>query len=137
MMDRLKKFLNVSSSALVIIGYSFGDQHLNDVIIQGLQGAPTTIVFALMYGALGSCANATALARERGNLSVIAKDGAVIGTKEIRWLESEEKPESNLPAGAIEWSKETHEDTSWKPSVEIGDFRIFGTFLQDISGEKS
>ncbi len=137
MMDRLKKFLSVSSSALIIIGYSFGDQHLNDVIIQGLQGSPTTIVFALMCGSLSDYTNAMMLAKERGNLSVIAKDGAVIGTKEIQWLESEEKPESNLPIGAVEWSKVTPEDTFWKPSVEIGDFKIFGSLLQDISGEKS
>lgn len=136
MMDRLRRFLSTPSSALIIGGYSFGDQHLNDVIIQGLQGTSSSAVFALMYGPLSQYSSAVSIAKERGNLSLIAKNGAVIGTKESPWRESEEKPESNLPEGAVEWAKGADEKDTWKATFRLGDFLCFGAFLQDISGIK-
>lgn len=136
MMDRLRKFLSTPSSALIIVGYSFGDQHLNDVIVQGLQGTPSAAVFALMYGDIGNHSNAVSLARERGNLSLIAENAAVIGTKESPWGEFQEKPDSNLPSGTVEWAKGPDEKDPWRAIFKLGDFRCFGAFLQDISGMK-
>jgi hypothetical protein len=136
MMDRLKKFLSNPSSALLIHGYSFRDQHLNYVIIQGLQGSPSSSAFALMYGPLGGYPSAIGLAKERGNLSLIAKDGAVIGTKELLWKEEDELPDSDLPKGTVEWVKDTNEKSAWKASFDLVDFKNFGGFLLDISGKK-
>ncbi len=136
MMDQLRKFLSTPSSAMIIVGYSFGDQHLNDVIIQSLQGTPSTAVFALMYGPLKNYSNAVTLAKERGNLSILAKDGTVTGTREQIWRELDEQPDSLLPSGTIEWKKGAKEDDPWKASLKLGDFNKFGAFLQDITGKK-
>lgn len=135
MMDRLRKFLSTPSSALIIVGYSFNDKHLNDVIFQGLQGTPTAAVFALMYGQLESYSNALSLAKKRGNLSIIAQNGAVIGTKEELWKQIEEQPDTNFP-GIVEWNKEPDNDL-FNANFLLGDFNYFGTFLQDISGKKN
>ncbi|MBW1715311.1 MAG: SIR2 family protein [Deltaproteobacteria bacterium] len=134
MMDRLRKFLSTPSSAFVIIGYSFGDQHLNDVIVQSLQGTPSAAVFALMYGQLSECSIAVSLAKGRSNLTILAKDGAVTGTKEELWRNLDEKPDSVLPSSAIEWTKGKQKDDPWKANFKLGDFNCFGAFLQDISG---
>jgi hypothetical protein len=136
MMDRLRRFLSTPSSALIIVGYSFRDQHLNDVIIQGLQGTPSAVAFALMCDPLSNCSTAISLAKERVNLCLIAKDGAVIRTKETLWGEAEELPDLNLPGGAVEWTKGPGQNDSWKANFNLGDFRSFGSFLQDISGIK-
>lgn len=136
LMDRLRTFLSTPSTAMVVVGYSFGDQHLNDVIIQSLQGTPSTAVFALMYDTLSNHPTAVSIATSRSNLSLIAKDGAVIGTKETLWRETSEKPDSNLPEGAVVWEPETEECKSWKASFKLGDFVCFGAFLQSISGIK-
>lgn len=136
MMDRLRKFLSTPSSALIVVGYSFGDQHLNDVIVQGLRGTPSAAVFALMYGHLGDHSNAVSLAIECGNLSIIGENGVVIGTKESSWGESQEKPDSNLPGGTVEWVKGPDEKDPWRANFKLGDFICFGDFLQDISGMK-
>jgi len=137
MMDRLRKFLSTPSSALIIVGYSFGDQHLNDVIVQSLQGSPSTAVFALMYGQLSNYEEAVNLAKERANLTVIGKNGVMIGTKEQYWKKLDEEPEPIVPAGAVEWSKSTEKGDSWEASFKLGDFVSFGAFLQDIAGKGS
>jgi hypothetical protein len=135
MMDRLKKFLSTSSGALIVVGYSFRDQHLNDVIIQSLQGTPSAAVFALMHGPLSNYSIAVQLAKERGNLSILATNGAVTGTKEHIWNEREEEPDTMLSGGAVEWKKGPKEEDSWQAYFKLGDFVSFGAFLQDISGK--
>jgi hypothetical protein len=136
MMDRLKKFLNTPSSALIIVGYSFGDQHLNDVIVQGLQGTPSATVFALLYGELNAYIDAVNLAKQRGNLSLIASDGGIIGTKETLWKESSVQPESDSRLNVVEWSRKKRDNDVWRASFKLGDFIFFGLFLQEISGRK-
>lgn len=136
MMDRLKRFLGTPSSAFFIIGYSFRDQHLNYVIIEGLQGSPSSSAFALLYGPLSAYPNAISLAKDRGNLTLIAKDGAVIGTKEFLWKEGDSFPDSDLPKGTVEWVQDPSRKDIWKASFNLVDFKNFGDFLLDISGKR-
>jgi hypothetical protein len=136
MMDHLRKFLSTPSSCMVIVGYSFGDQHLNDIMLQSLQGSPTTSVFGLLYGPLTNYKEATRLAKERNNLCLYATDAAVIGTKEAPWKNSRDKPDSDLPVEVVKWTKGPNDDDPWTPESLLGDFATFGTFLQDISGRK-
>lgn len=135
LMDKLRRFLTTPSAALVILGYSFGDQHLNDVILQSLQGTPSAIAFALMFGSLGSIENVVKVAKNRANLSLIAEDGAIIGTKQATWKEVSEKPETSFPE-IIVWTSDGGKANSWKVHCNLGDFRCFGTFLQGMSGSK-
>jgi hypothetical protein len=136
MMDRLKRFLSIPSSAFLINGYSFRDQHLNYVIIQGLQASPSSSAFALLYGPLSGYPSAISLAKDRGNLTLIAKDGAIIGTKEFLWREADAFPESDLPKGAVEWVQDPDKKDVWKASFNLVDFKSFGDFLLDISGKR-
>ena len=135
LMDRLRRFLTTPSAALVIIGYSFRDQHLNDVILQSLQGTPSSVAFALMFGPLSSNDNGTVIAKNRANLSLIAENGAIIGTKETIWKEVGEKPETSFP-GTIDWTSDAGKGDSWKVRCNLGDFRSFGLFLQGMVGTK-
>jgi hypothetical protein len=144
MLDRLKAFLNHGQSVLVTCGYSFGDQHLNEVILQGLNGNPTAICFGLLYGEKASSPEAIARASRQANLSILAVDGAVLGTIEGEW-ESIEKREHALygvavRSGLMPERTDCPEDRS---KFLLGDFASFGRFIaqqlseNDLTEEKS
>jgi len=46
MQDRLRAFLKEPGALLLSTGYSFGDQHINQLIVEGLSGNPSAAVFA-------------------------------------------------------------------------------------------
>jgi hypothetical protein len=54
MMDRLRRFFAQGQSVLITCGYSFGDQHINDIILQGLSARPDAICFGLVLRARSS-----------------------------------------------------------------------------------
>lgn len=87
MIDRLRAFLRQPSAALVIIGYSFRDQHLNEVISQGLQSTQSAIGFSLLRSDLERYKEARTISSERSNLCLLAKDAGVVGTSEAPWRE--------------------------------------------------
>ncbi len=135
-MDRLRKFISSPSSTLIIAGYSFNDQHLNDTIIQGLQGSPSSTVITLLYGELSAYKAAVDLASHRSNLTLLAKDSCVVGTRLCQWEERKETPETSLPQGAVEWHSEGEQEQKLKSAFLLGDFVRFGNFLQAISGDR-
>lgn len=88
MLDRLKAFLRAGGHSqgfgppvLVVCGYSFADDHLNEVLLDGLRGNRSAQCFVLAYGGLSDIKTIVDLAQKQPNLSVIAWDGAVIGTR--------------------------------------------------------
>ncbi len=93
MLDRLKGFLKQPDAVLITCGYSFGDQHINDVIVQQLQRTNGAAAFALIYGELEENASAVSCALSRPNLTVAARDGAVIGGRKGDW-ETEDSVEA-------------------------------------------
>lgn len=139
MIDRLRAFLRKSSSALVLCGYSFRDDHLNEVIVQGLQGTQTAIAFALLYGKLNEYAKARDLARQRPNLSLLARDGGVIGGQEVEWPEKEAASVSENGAIGITWPPIDPADDASKRATHftLGDFLEFGRFLRELVGQRS
>ncbi len=48
--DRLRKFLAKGETLLIICGYSFSDQHINEILFQGLRSNPRLSIIALVYG---------------------------------------------------------------------------------------
>ncbi|NJL26616.1 MAG: hypothetical protein HC897_01435 [Thermoanaerobaculia bacterium] len=130
MLDRLRAFLTRGQAVLVICGYSFSDQHLNEVILQGLSGNPTAICFGLLFGDRAKSAEAVSHARTHPNLSLLAVDGAVLGTAERDWHTAEE-PKHLLnglavKSGAIPGRTDA---PSERCKFLLGDFGAFGDFL--------
>jgi hypothetical protein len=96
MQDRLKTFLAPGRSrdprergpaVLVTCGYSFADQHLNELILQSLRGNPAAVCYALLYGSKDQSAYKEARdgAKQQPNLQLFAEDGAIISTVEAHW----------------------------------------------------
>lgn len=90
---------------LITCGYSFGDLHLNEDITSGLSANAGSVCHALMFLPMASCQLVRSIALSRPNLIVIAPDGGVIRGRDVVW-----------PSGT---------------TIDIGDFRGFGTFVVD------
>ena len=137
MVDRLRTFLNDSTAALVLCGYSFRDDHINDTIIQGLQHAQTSVAFALAFGPLKNSPEVASLARSRPNLNVLARDGGVIGGQQYDWPRREHQQGSTVEDNPVTWepTNPTEENGQQKAQFNLGDFGVFGRFLQTLLGD--
>jgi hypothetical protein len=140
MLDRLKGFLLTPACSLFITGYSFSDDHINDVIVQSLRTNPTAMVYAFIFGELGDpkYGKARNCAKSVPNLSLMAFDKAIIGRTEGDWILRDDANLTEVPGGAaISWKEEVtiggeiKEFTRYQ--MRLGDFAKFGAFLKDIS----
>lgn len=128
MLDRLKSFLLKPSAVLFICGYSFADDHINDVIMTSLETNATAHVFAFMHGKLGD--DKYAKARECGlatpNLSMIAFDSAIVGRISGIW-----RPE---PIDGMVLPQNVFITDNTTASVQLGDFAVVGSLLRSLAG---
>jgi hypothetical protein len=84
--ERLREFLTTPDSLLICSGFSFGDAHICAVLDEALAANSNTAIFAFQYHALDQERLATRLAINRPNLSIYARDGAVISGIPGKWL---------------------------------------------------
>jgi hypothetical protein len=150
MLDRLKAFFHGSivkarggsgrqeedAPRLIICGYSFLDDHLNEVLFDGLRGNRNAQCFALMYSNLEDHPRAVQYAEKQANLTVLAKNGAVVGTRVGLYRPGTPNIKEHLP-----WLFEEVVMTSGGPvnqlRCRLGDFHYFGLFLEQLCGTRS
>ena len=129
MLDRLKAFLLAPSALLFICGYSFADEHINDVICRSLETNPTAHVFGCLFGELG--ADNYKLARQCAlttpNLSLLGFDKAIIGRNLGAWANDDIDALAILPGIVVKCGDEI--------SLRLGDFAAFGALLRGLAGE--
>lgn len=131
MSDRLTNFLLKPQAVLFVCGYSFGDEHINDTIINALKVNQTANVIALMFGnmknATGTILQPQAVerAKERPNMSVWYDDEAVIGAQRREW--------SKFVDDKNEFSNFTLKRVNDR--VTFGDFSDFTKFLSELIGD--
>lgn len=115
MQDRLRSYLRAPQATLIVIGYSFGDQHINELLGQGLRANPSAAVFGLLFSQLKDYPSATDLASKIRNLGVFARDGGC------------------LAGVTTPWSAEGSKDGT-TPEFQLGDFGAFGMQLRQLGG---
>ncbi|MFO0986549.1 MAG: SIR2 family protein [Alphaproteobacteria bacterium] len=148
MMDRLRAFLKQEPAALFVCGYSFSDYHLNEILVQSLEGNPSAACFALLFNQLEAYPNAAKLAKQRPNLNVLAPDEGTIGARRGKWMKPGTLDATTLGA-AFEIKEPVHlkkESAEAKPAAaadldapqeakcRLGDFAYLGKFLSEIAG---
>ena len=113
MFDQLRDFFKDQSATLITIGYSFSDNHINDLLCQGLRSNPSAKIFGLLYEDLKAYELAAALALQHPRLTLIANDGGI-------------------DAG-VEFISEM-EDNGRKQPLGLGEFKKFGERLRRSVG---
>jgi hypothetical protein len=128
MLDRLRSFLARGQAVLVTSGYSFLDQHLNEVILHGLRSNPTAVCFGLLFGPKVNYPHALTKAHTHPNLSLLATDGAVLGTIERDWRPDDQ---TGHPMHGLAVNSPSAIDANSTKNCEflLGDFKAFGEFL--------
>jgi hypothetical protein len=124
--DRLRRLLSSGETLLVSCGYSFGDEHLNEILFQSLRSNPRLAVVALSHDPLASESAKRNLLRPSDgitNLSIHGPDGAVIGSRQGTWGPPGGEPTLGAP------------ETFWDPgsgTYSLGDFVKFVEFLRSF-----
>jgi hypothetical protein len=136
MIDRFRAFLKKPTATLILCGYSFRDEHINEVILQGLEHSQTAIAFALLFDKVANYSQGISLASTRSNLSVLARDAALISSQECKWIEKESESISTDSKKWVNWTPIDPKNENGIQSAEfiLGDFAVFGQFLQELVG---
>lgn len=153
LIDRLNKFLRQNSAVLILSGYSFSDDHLNDTILNALRANPTAMVIALLFGDLTTTKEekdgeevitkttinyekALELSENRSNLSIWTFDEAVIGGLRAKWkpTKSDYDAEENIGNAVKPIKDDDQKIVGYK--FHLGDFAVLGDFLQELIGKE-
>jgi hypothetical protein len=122
--DRLRHFLAAGEVLVLIVGYSFSDEHLNEILLQGLRANSRLAAVALMYGERDGERFVTpeavlAHADQHRNLSVLGPDRACYGGVTRMWRPSG----GSLGDEAPYWDAQQDRFT-------LGDFTAFATWIE-------
>jgi hypothetical protein len=140
MMDRFKDFILQQSSILFMSGYSFGDEHINNLLLEALRSNPTAMVYGLLHGNMMDKAGkpdikyqkARELALKTPNLALFSSDIGIISRREGPWIAHDDNQES-LPVGMVVKPKS---ESSNIRECNVGDFLMFTDLLKNISGPR-
>ena len=124
--ERLRSFLTSPDTLLLCSGFSFLDAHICAVFDESMAANSHSAIFAFQYKKLCEEEAVASMASSRPNLSVYARDGAIINGISGRW-------EPGQPPND-EW--EAIRQTFWSPLSEanngeflLGDFAKLSRFL--------
>lgn len=121
--DRLRRLLSGGECLMLILGYNFSDDHLNEIIFQGLRSNPRLAVVATTHSDLP--ARLTQYATDHRNLTIYGPDKAAIGGIVGPWIEPsrQRRENENWPF----WNEKGKRFT-------LGDFESFASFLELFIG---
>jgi hypothetical protein len=108
--DRLRRALAIPETTCIVSGYSFADEHINDLLYDAAQFYPASEILVLCYSDIPP--KLAERAKSLPNLTVCSPSKAIIGAQEK------------------EWQKITDETPFWKAGAFIlGDFSALTQFL--------
>ena len=123
--ERLRQFLTTPDTLLICTGFSFLDSHICAVLDESLAANAHTAILAFQYRQIEEEIAATKLAHSRPNLSVYARDGAVINGVAGRWQPGLAPNEDWRDIRRTFWSFATEENGRFI----LGDFAKLAQFL--------
>lgn len=151
LIDQLSKFIRQKSALLIIAGYSFNDEHLNDTIINALRANPSAMVLAVMFGSYFHLKEekedsldviekkerypkAYKLAIGRHNLNIWTNDKAIIGTNLFDWGQIKNEDDNSEIRSFVENITESDHPSTSLSKIKMGDFSVFTSFLKILIG---
>lgn len=124
--ERLRNFLTTPDSLLICTGFSFFDSHICAVFDEALAANAHTAIFAFQYKNLDQELNAVKLAKKRSNLSIYARDGAVISGISGKWSPGEPPNDAWVEIRKTFWKENKAPDAS---EFILGDFAALARFF--------
>jgi len=146
LIDQLNRFIRKKSSLLILSGYSFHDEHLNDTIVNALMANPTAMVLGLMFGPyektddkgelVESYSDAYRFAEKLHNLNIWTFDKAIIGTNPGQWkrIINDDDDDPDL-LNFVSREKKTDGSDDSEDLIKLGDFSVLTNFLKKIIGK--
>ena len=124
--ERFRQFLTTPDTLLICSGFSFLDSHICAVMSEALAANAHTAIIAFQYRPLEEERSATQLAFSRPNMSVYARNGAVINGVKGCWQPSESANEDWQNIRLTFWRDESSDTPA---EFLLGDFKTLARFL--------
>lgn len=127
--DRLRRLTASGECLLLVLGYSFSDQHINDIFFSNLRANNRLSLTALMFDPLAKKEiqeNLVKAAQGIRNLTAYGPDQALVGGVLGKWVEP------SKPSGITSWP-------FWndaKKEFSLGDFTNLPPFLMEFIGAR-
>lgn len=130
LMDRLGKVVSRSESLLVTSGFSFGDQHINAMVLDALDQHPHSHVVVLSFDSVSHTHHVARWAAERQNILLVGPNAGVIAGRYGEWTVSgtPDKQLVEATAGAVV----PDAALAGGVRVTVGDFNAFSAFLSGM-----
>jgi len=123
--ERLRGFLTTPDTILICSGFSFFDAHISAVLDEALSANTHTAVLAFQFKPLEEEELAVKLALCRPNLSVYARDGAVIFGVKGKWKPGEPPTDEWKSIRRTFW----HSGANGESQFILGDFAKLARFF--------
>jgi len=132
MSERLSRFMEQDDALLVVAGFNFGDDHINNIIFGALESHPRTHVYAIQFEEPGEEHGLVKRAGQRPNLVMLAPKTGIFGGDRAPWRPT---PVPDFLKGLIEVS-EPAEGVDEEPEAtsHVGDFCGFCELLDTMTG---
>ena len=156
LMDRLSNYIKQSDTILIVSGYSFGDEHINERILTALKTNSLAHVFVFYYDKfwdgndkkylLTQDSYLAKLAKENSKLSIFGCRNAVIGSQYGTWkLKKEPDIEDTIKVSnyfdedgpsyeddELNIEKKGNEKWTGEGELKLVDFKSFTYFLKSM-----
>ena len=136
--ERLSRFLEQDDVILISCGFSFSDEHINNLIFGGIESKPRTHVYALQFSEPDENSDLIRRSCRHPNIVVIGPETGVIGGQRSAWAESE-LPESMSVAFRTQPTKTPSSGDDARDRgrrcgpMKIGRFESFCDFLESMT----
>ena len=131
--DRLSRFLEQDDALLIVAGFSFADEHINNLIFGALENRPRTHVYALQFEELPEQTDLAQRAFQRPNMIVVGPQSGIIGGKRAVWAPVDNP---SFMGDVFELKEETPAssgENAKSGNMKIGDFSCFCSFLESMT----
>jgi hypothetical protein len=129
-MDRLSRFLDQDDALLVTCGFSFGDEHINNVIFSAIENRPRTHVYSLQFEEIADSHDLCGRGQRQRNLIVICPKVGIIGGRSGEWRLDQSAP---FVDKVFDLDPVTGAGSAPKTGqMRLGDFTKFCCFLQSM-----
>lgn len=117
LMDRFRRALAEPETLTIVSGYSFSDQHLNELMFETAKRHPRSEIVVFCYGKISELLEKEAFRTK--NIIVFSKNEAIVGGHKLPWTEGKTIP------GIFDSNK-----------FLLGDFRNLTSFLSGFKEEQ-